>query len=84
MAESLGPDHVGDHVRTLGRKFFNRPGQLYETPEALIVYLDPFRGQDELLPVIDDLNAGNHRLPWLNNRRLVMSLTPQGGARAGP
>ena len=84
LAAALGPDHVGDHVRTLRRKFFNRPGQLYETPEALIVYLDPFMGQDKLLPVIDDLNAGNHRLPWLDNRRLVMSLTPQGEARAGP
>jgi hypothetical protein len=37
-----------------------------------------------LLPVIDDLNAGNHRLPWLDNRRLVMALTPRGKARAGP
>jgi hypothetical protein len=84
LAELLGEDHVGDHVRTLRRKFFNRPGQLYETPEALIVYLDPFGGQDELLPVIDELNAGNHRLPWLDNRRLVMSLTPTAQARAGP
>jgi hypothetical protein len=67
LAEALGPDHFGDHVRTLRRKFFNRPGQLYETPEALIVYLDPFMGQDELLPVIDKLNAGNHCLPWLDN-----------------
>lgn len=80
LATALGPDHVGDHVRTLRRQFFNRPGQLYETPEALIVYLDPFRGQEQLLPLIDDLNARNHRLPWLDNRRLVMSLTP----RAGP
>ena len=84
LAETLGEDHVGDHVRTLRRTFFNRPGQLYETPEALIVYLDPFAGQDELLPVIDEVNAGNHRLPWLDNRRLVLSLTPHGEARAGP
>jgi hypothetical protein len=84
LAESLGQDHFGDHVRTLRRQFFNRPGQLYETPEALIVYLDPFKGQDQLLPLIDQLNAGNHRLPWLDNRRLVMSLTPQGEPRAGP
>jgi hypothetical protein len=84
LAEALGPDHFGDHVRTLRRKFFNRPGQLYETPEAFIVYLDPFLGQDELLPVIDTLNAGNHCLPWLDNRRLVMSLTPQGQPRSGP
>ena len=66
------------------RQFFNRPGQLYETPEALIVYLDPFSGQDALLPVIDALNAGNHRLPWLDNCRLVMALTPRGQTRAGP
>lgn len=84
LAESLGPPHFGQHVRTVRRQFFNRPGQLYETPEALIVYLDPFPGQDELLPVIDRLNAGNHRLPWLDNRRLVMSLTPHGQTRAGP
>jgi len=84
LAAELGPNHEGDHVRTLRRQFFNRPGQIYETPEALIVYLDPFVGQDELLPVIDDLNASNHRLPWLENRRLVMSLTPQGEAHAGP
>jgi hypothetical protein len=84
LAAVLGPEHVGDHVRTLRRKFFNRPGQLYETPEALIVYLDPFAGQNELLPVIDDLNAAHHRLPWLDNRRLILSLTPQGKTRAGP
>jgi hypothetical protein len=84
LAQTLGPDHVGDHVRTLRRQYFNRPGQLYETPEALIVYLDPFPGQDELLPVIDNLNAGNHRLPWLDDRRLLMSLTPTRQARARP
>jgi hypothetical protein len=84
LAEALGEAHARDHVRTLRRKFFNRPGQLYETPQALIVYLDPFAGQDELVPVIDELNAGHHRLPWLDNRRLVMSLTPTAQARAGP
>jgi hypothetical protein len=84
LAAALGPDHVGDHVRTLRRQFFNRPGQLYETPEALIVHLDPFRGQEQLLPLIDELNASHHRLPWLDNRRLVMSLTPRAAPRAGP
>jgi hypothetical protein len=84
LAAALGPAYAGEHVRTLRRQFFNRPGQLYETPEALIVYLDPFAGQEALVAAIDALNAGNHRLPWLNNRRLVMSLTPRGEARAGP
>jgi hypothetical protein len=84
LAAKLGPEYVGEHVRTLRRQFINRPGQLYKTPEALIVYLDPFTGQEALLPAIDALNAGNHRLPWLENRRLVMALTPRGQARAGP
>jgi hypothetical protein len=84
LAATLGPDRAGDHVRTLRRQFFNRPGQLYETSEALIVYLDPFHGQEQLLPLIDQLNARHHRLPWLDNRRLVMSLTPRPAARAGP
>jgi hypothetical protein len=84
LGDALGQAHAGEHVRTLRRKFFNRPGQLYETPEALIVYLDPFAGQDELVPVIDELNAGQHRLPWLENRRLVLSLTPSAQTRSGP
>ncbi len=84
MAAALGSDHVGAHVQTLRRKYFNRPGQIYETAEALVVYLDPFPGQETLCPVVEKVNAGEHRLPWLNNRRLVMSLTPRGEARAGP
>src|SRR5206468_4454002 len=53
FAERLGGDWVGSHVRTLRRAFFNRPGELYVTPEALIVYLDRFAGQEELQPEID-------------------------------
>jgi len=84
LAEGLAGDFVGCHVRTLRRRFFNRPGQLYQTPEALLVQLDPFGGQEALLPVIDQFNAAGHRLPWLENRRLVLSLTPQGRAGPGP
>ena len=84
LAEALGTDHAGDHVQTLRRKFFNRPGQLYETPEALIVHLDAFQGQDDLQPLIDQLNGGHHRLPWLDNRRLIMSLTPRRQHQRGP
>ena len=54
-------------------------------PEALIVYLDPFRGQEELVPLIDFVNGQQCRIPWLANRRLVFSLTPATpGRRAGP
>jgi hypothetical protein len=84
FAAALAGDFTGCHVRTLRRKFFNRPGALYETPEALIVHLDRFAGQEALVPVIDKFNEARHRLPWLENRRVVVSLTPAGHARSGP
>jgi hypothetical protein len=80
----LGGRFVGSHIRTLRRQFFNRPGQLYGTPEALIVQLDPFAGQEVLAGVIDAFNAARHRLPWLENRQVVVSLTPRGQPRSGP
>jgi hypothetical protein len=80
-AEALLGDFGGCHLRTLRRMFFNRPGQLYMTPEALVVSLDHFAGQEALVPVIDEFNAGGHRLPWLENRRIVISLTPRGQPR---
>src|SRR5207302_815791 len=78
LAPGLAGDFVGCHVRTLRRLFFNRPGTLYQTPEALIVHLDPFAGQEALVPVIDEFNEAGHRLPWSEDRRVVMSLTPRG------
>ena len=68
---------------SLRRTFLERPGQLYCPPEALIVYLDRFRGQEALIPLIDNVNAQGCRLPWLENRRLVISLTP-GSQHGGP
>jgi hypothetical protein len=83
-ASALAGDWAGSRVRALRRAFFNRPGVLYETPEALIVRMDPFRGREGLVPVIDKFNAAGHRLPWLENRQVVVSLTPRGQPRAGP
>ena len=83
LALQLPERYHGAHVETLRRTFVNRPGQVYCTAEAVIVYFDPFRGQEALLPVIDAVNARHERLPWLENRRLVLSLTPS-GARSGP
>jgi hypothetical protein len=71
------------HVETLRRTFFNRPGQLYCTPEALIVYVEPFPEQQALVPLIDEVNQQQCRLPWLENRRLVLSLSPATPARGG-
>jgi hypothetical protein len=84
FAEKLNGDFADRHVRTLRRQFFNRPGRLYGTPEALIVYLDPFAGQDALIPCIDDINGARHRLPWRENRQLVVSLSPDPRSESGP
>jgi hypothetical protein len=84
LAASLAGDFVGCHVRTLRRTFFNRPGTLYETPRALIVHLDRFGGQEALVPVVDAFNAAGHRLPWLENRQVVISLTPRDRPAPGP
>ena len=83
-AASLAGDWEGCHVRTLRRTFWDRPGTLYQTPEALIVQLDRFGGQEALEPAVDACNAAGHRLPWLENRQVVVSLTPATRTRAGP
>jgi hypothetical protein len=84
LAAGLTGDWAGSHVRTLRRACFNRPGTVYETPTALLVQLDPFAGQEALVPVVDAFNDKRHRLPWLENRQVVLSLTPRGPARSGP
>jgi hypothetical protein len=84
FAASLAGDYVGSHIRTLRRQFFNRPGALYETPEALVVRLERFAGQEALTAVIAECNAAGHRLPWLGDRRVVVSLTPNDQSRSGP
>jgi hypothetical protein len=77
LAVELAGDYNGSHIRTIRRNFFERPGTLYQTPKALIVSLDPFRGQEALIPVIDEFNEQAHRLPWLDDRQVVVCLTPQ-------
>ena len=84
LAVALEGDYQGSQIRTIRRTFFNRPGTLYQTPEALIVTLDPFRGQEALIGVIDEFNRERYRLPWLGNRLVVLSLTPHARSRQGP
>ena len=84
FAAALPGDLAGSHIRTLRRMFFNRPGTLYQTPEALIVHLDQFGGQEALIPVVNSFNAARHRLPWLEYRQVVVSLTPPIQSRASP
>ena len=85
FAAALGPVWQGVFIRTLRRNDFNRPGKLYCRPTSVIVYFDrEFIYQDDLLPVIDRINAEQHRIPWMDNRLLVLSVCPNGEPRAGP
>ncbi len=85
FAAELGSGLGRTFIRTLRRTFFNRPGKLYCTPTSVIVYFDrEFRYQDDLLPVIDRINAEQHRIPWMDNRLLVLSVSPDDRPRAGP
>ena len=85
FAVELGPVWENVFIRTLRNTFFNRPGKLYCTPTSVIVYFDrEFRYQADLLPVIDRINAEQHRIPWMDNRRLVLSVCPDSEPHAGP
>jgi hypothetical protein len=64
------------HPRTLRRLFFTRPGRLWLTPKELIVQPDFFPEQGHIEHVIQEINAKEHRIPWLKDRRLVIALSP--------
>jgi hypothetical protein len=82
FAETI-PGYAGKFIGTLRRTFFERKGDLYCTPKALIVFLEEFPEQDLLVDYIDQFNAEQHRIPWFDNRQLVLSLSPH-RPRAGP
>lgn len=63
LADRLPAGYHHAHVRTIRETFLNRPGQIYRTPEAVIVHLEPFAQQNHLIPLIDTINAEEHRLP---------------------
>jgi hypothetical protein len=83
LADQLPDRFHQAHIRTIRRTFFNQPGDIYLTPEAVIVWMEDGGEREALLPVLDRFNAAEHRLPWLDNRLLVLSL-PRPSARAGP
>ena len=85
LTDKLPDRYHGAHVSTARRTFFNQPGQVYLTPNTLIVQFDRFAQQEALLPLIDSLNQQSLQIPWLNNRRLAVSTTPADNQpRAGP
>ncbi len=69
------------HPRTLRRWLFNLQANLYLTKNTLIVLLDPIRPRHLRLvldSLIDATNRRRTRIPWLGNRKLVLSLDHSG------
>jgi hypothetical protein len=67
FALAMGGEYTKMWAGTLLRKFIRRPATLYLVGKELHVVFDPFPGQDQLQPLLDELNAKQTSLPWLNN-----------------
>lgn len=67
FARVMGGEYTKMWAGTLLRKFIRRPATLYLIGKELHVVFDPFPGQDELQPLLDELNTKRTALPWLNN-----------------
>ena len=68
---------------SLMRRFLLRPGSLYATAEELIVALDPFGSREVLRLYVEQLNAAEHRIPWLGNRRLRVTFADHDSETSG-
>lgn len=74
FAKRLGGDYSRMWVGTLLRKFIRRPATLYLIGNELHVVFDPFQNQDDLRPLLDELNAKRVQLPWLNGLVVQFSI----------
>jgi hypothetical protein len=68
---------------SLIRHFLLRPGSLYATADELIVALDPFGSREVLTQYVQQLNAAEHRIPWLGNRRLRVTFADHDSHTSG-
>jgi hypothetical protein len=74
FAQAMGGEYTKMWAGTLLRKFIRRPATLYLVAKELHVVFDPFPDQDELQPLLDELNAKRTALPWLNNLVVQFSI----------
>ena len=68
---------------SLMRHFLLRPGSLHATADELIVALDPFGSREVLTEYVEQLNANEHRIPWLGNRRLRITFADHRSKTSG-
>ncbi len=64
------------HLRMLRRWFLAEPTELYLSQGTLIVFLRPQRLKQLWLTLIEAANARSTRIPWLDDRRLILSMEP--------
>jgi DNA-binding Lrp family transcriptional regulator len=74
FVKRLGGKYAKMWAGTLLRKFIRRPATLYLIGNELHVVFDPFQGQDDLRPLLEELNAKRVALPWLNGLVLQFSI----------
>ena len=66
------------HPRTLRRFLFAQPGELYLLgPDRLLVVLHATRLRPLWQALLTRLNRDPVRIPWLQNRKLVLNLAPK-------
>jgi transposase len=66
FGEALGGKYAKMRVGTLLRKFIHRPAQLFVIGDELHIVFDPFKDQEALRPLLDELNQERIAVPWLN------------------
>ena len=64
------------HPRTLRRWFLFTPADIYLGRDTLIVSLRPKRLRGVWQTLIAQANRRHTRIPWMDNRRLILSLDP--------
>ncbi len=70
------------HPRTLRRFLFAQPGELYLLgPDRLLVVLHATRLRPLWQSLIAKLNRDPVRIPWLQNRKLLLNLAPKNAPR---
>jgi len=74
FAKRLGGEYIKMWAGTLLRKFIRRPATLYLIGNELHIAFDPFQDQDDLRPLLDELNAKRVQLPWLNGLIVQFSI----------
>jgi len=67
FGQALGGEYARMWAGTLLRKFIHRPARLFLVGDELHIVLDPFPEQEDLRPLLEQLNRERVAVPWLNN-----------------